>query len=64
MFTMTTTKKLKNTRRLIFYDVRYTTVLKNDPSYFCTACAIMAKAVSIDIREYDRNERNYISPII
>ena len=29
-----TTKKLKKTRRLTFYELRYTTVLKNEPSCF------------------------------
>lgn len=38
-----TTKKLKKTNRLIFWELRYTTVLKNEPSYFWNAWAMIPK---------------------
>lgn len=35
------TKKLKKTSRFTFCELRYTTVLKNEPSCFWNACAII-----------------------
>jgi hypothetical protein len=49
--TRATTKKLKNTRRLIFWEVRYTTVLKKEPSYFLIACTTIAAVVRTESTE-------------
>jgi hypothetical protein len=46
-----TKKKFRKTRRLTFWEVRYTTVLKKLPSCFWYECAIMAKAVTAEKME-------------
>jgi hypothetical protein len=45
-----TTKKLKKTSRLTFCELRYTTVLKNDPSYFWKACPMIPKVAANERR--------------